>query len=142
MRIPLDIIKVQKSVRTTALIDSEATHSFISPRLVKKHHWKVKKLRKPMPVYNADATQNIEGEIHFKVPLYFRIGHKLMFQYFYVTNIESDDLVLGMTWLQRYNPMISWVDKKVRFREGSTVIVPDAPKPISPDWVAQQTIRA
>ena len=49
-----------------------------------------------MPVYNADATQNIEEEIHFKVPLYFKIGRKLMFQYFYVTNIEDDDLVLDM----------------------------------------------
>ena len=89
-----------------------------------------------MPVYNADATQNIEGEIHFKVPLYFKIEHKLMFQYFYVTSVGDDNLVLGMTWLQQYNLIISWVNKKVCFQEENIITVSDAFKLISPEWIA------
>lgn len=138
MRIPIEVIKVRTTVRILALLDSGATHSFISPRLVEQHRWKTEKLRKPMQVFNADASQNSDGTIQYKVPLYFRIGRKVMFQNFYITNIGDDDLVLGMTWLQRYDPMVSWVDKKIRFPDGTNERSPDAPKPITAEWAANK----
>lgn len=100
-----------------ALIDSGATHCFISPRLVREKKWAKFELRRPMTVYNADSTTNKAGQIMHYVPLFFSVGTKVMRTDFLLTNIGQENIILGMTWLKRYDPNISFKHETLRWRE-------------------------
>ena len=67
-----------------------------------------------MVTHNADGTMNANGLItHMaKVIINLRLGHQetitcLLGKY------ESHKLMLGDDWLQRHNPSIDWVTRKV-----------------------------
>src|SRR5713226_2416645 len=47
-----------------------------------------------------------------------KVGDLLNFtDHFYVTDVGDDKILLGMDWLEKYNPKIDWVKKEVDFYE-------------------------
>jgi hypothetical protein len=39
-----------------------------------------------------------------------------MTEWFYVTMLGDQDLILGLPWLEKQNPMIDWAKKTLEFR--------------------------
>ena len=60
--------------RVTSLVDSGCTKSCIDTGLVERFRIPKKKLRAPMPVYNADGTLNQLGKITEYVEVRMTVG--------------------------------------------------------------------
>ena len=63
LRIPVRISVNNQIIKTTAIIDSGATGSFIDPELVGLAKFPTKKLDRPVKAYNIDRTTNSKGNI-------------------------------------------------------------------------------
>lgn len=95
----------------TALLDSGATENFIAKKTVEKAKCRVRKLKTPMYVKVASGTE-------LKVDGYVRTG-LILGSIHLIMNfriIEMDpDVVLGLPFLQQFDPMINWKRKTLRF---------------------------
>jgi Reverse transcriptase (RNA-dependent DNA polymerase) len=59
-------------------------------------------------VYNVDGTENQGGIISKSCILCVRQGKQQIAQWFYVTNLGQDRVILGYPWLWEFNPEIDW----------------------------------
>ncbi|ESK92067.1 pro-pol protein [Moniliophthora roreri MCA 2997] len=69
------------------------------------------KYARPIPVYNADRTQNIGGPITEKINLKITIGDHVEILSFDVTNLGETNMFIGHEWLKKHNPDINWTTK-------------------------------
>jgi hypothetical protein len=69
----------------------------------------------PIPVYNVDGTQNKIGELREFTELIMRIETHQEKLRFYVSEIGRAKAILGMKWLKKHDPEISWRQGKVSF---------------------------
>lgn len=105
-------------IPATALLDSGASRSFISSRLVKKLGVK--------PVPTAHAVQvtladNRVVDASLCLPrVKLKIGSITTSAALYVLEDMEDDLILGMDWLERENPKADWRRKTILLR-GKTI---------------------
>ena len=100
-------IKIQIQGKTyVTLVDSGASRNYASPDAVVD--WELPYTPELVHLELADgskirSTQKIQGVM-------CRVGQTVSYEDFTVTKLlHGVDLVLGMTWLQRWNPMIDWV---------------------------------
>ena len=56
---------------------------------------------------------NTNGNIKEKCLIMFRIGDKEMTEWFHVTNTGDQNLILGLPWLTKRNPIIDWRRKSL-----------------------------
>jgi len=97
-----------------ALLDSGATATYISPSFIDDHQIPTRKLPLPLYAYNADDTLNATAITHqAKLVCHFQ-GH-VSTEWFYVTDIGSKTMIIGMTWLRSHNPNIDWRAGTVTF---------------------------
>ena len=113
LRIPVRILVNNQIIETTAIIDSGATGSFIDLELVALAEFPIKKLDKQVKAYNVDGTTNSKGNIIWEtnVDLLFpkhRENVRLM-----ILNLGCKQIILGMPWLKRWNPIIDWINKRI-----------------------------
>jgi hypothetical protein len=87
------------TVAGKALIDSGATENFIDYRTAIRWRVKTNDLRRPRKVYNMDGTENQGGIIDKSCVLRVRRGEQQLAQWFYVTNLGQDRIILGYPWL-------------------------------------------
>jgi len=82
----------------------------------------------------VDGTTNKNGLIRLTVSLTLRIGDKDERHNFYVIQCGNEDVILGLPWLHKANPIIDWAS--------GTVELPDA-KPSQPleDAVTQHYFK-
>ncbi|ESK86792.1 hypothetical protein Moror_15137 [Moniliophthora roreri MCA 2997] len=76
---------------------------------IEKHKINTEKYAQPIPVYNTDRTQNIEGPITEKVDLKITIGDHVEILSFDVTNLGETEMFIGHEWLKKHNPDINWM---------------------------------
>ena len=76
-------------------------------------------LKTPIKVRNVDGTYNENGAITERCLIPFRIKDKTMTEWFYVTTIGDQDLILGLPWLEKHNPIINWKEKTLEFQSSS-----------------------
>jgi hypothetical protein len=107
-----------KSIDAQILIDSGVTHSFIHQKILDRNQWKGKPLRKPFNILNTDGSANQAGKIIQELRLPFTIGTTRHQETFYVSNTGRDNVILGMTWLQNYNPQIDWIKQQIQLGDG------------------------
>ena len=116
-------LNLKVSIKTTdtgvvkslnALLDSGATGCFIDRDFVKANSMTTRTLSTPIPVHNADGTINGTGTITEVVDLILRYQNHLERTLFAVTGLGSQDLILGHSWLQKYNPEIDWATGQVK----------------------------
>jgi len=92
-----------------ALVDCGASTLFISKRFVKEKQVRTRKLMKEIPVRNIDGTSNVAGPISCFAELGLKIGdHEEEKAAFMVTDLGSDDVIIGIDWLRYHNPEIDW----------------------------------
>ena len=97
-----------------ALLDSGATATYVSPSFVEDHEIPTQKLNHPTYAYNADDTLNATAITH-RAKLTCWIDGHVSTEWFFVTNIGSKDMIIGMTWLRSHNPEIDWRTGKITF---------------------------
>ena len=103
------------STAIRALLDSGASTIFISSAFVKKHNVTLTHLDTPIPLCNADGSNNAIGRITHEAQLHMTIGNHTEEISASVANTGEDDLILGIDWLKHHNSEIDWNQNQVCF---------------------------
>ena len=67
-----------------------------------------RKLKKPIPLYNIDGSENCDGTVSEVAVLDMTIGTHQEPVVFIVTDIGKEDVIIGLDWLREHNPDIDW----------------------------------
>jgi hypothetical protein len=110
--VPINIGSSKQTVET--LIDSGAGNLFIDQNYAK--NFDINYLDKPVKAYNMDGTENKWGTINTYVNLEFSLGKRKFKERFYVTGLGKQRIILGFSWLHKYNPIINWKKGEVTFK--------------------------
>lgn len=97
-----------------ALLDSGATATYISRTFVQDHGFPTRKIPYPIYAYNADDTLNATAITH-QCKLTCNLKGHISTEWFYITDIGSKTLIIGMTWLRSHNPVINWRSGEISF---------------------------
>ena len=115
---PLIKIKItdanDHSYDVEALLDSGATSLYISKAFVDDHQIPSQKLNYNLYTYNADDTLNSSVITH-QVSFVCHIRKHKSKEQFYVTDLGSKTMIIGMTWLRSHNPVINWRSGSIEF---------------------------
>ena len=95
-------------VLMSALLDSGATTTFISKRLTEKAELKTHRFPVPIPLLNIDGTSNNAGKVTHYTTLQLSIGPHKTKTRFAITDIDDQDIIIGIDWLKQHNPHINW----------------------------------
>jgi hypothetical protein len=113
--IPITNVVNLKVAETKTLIDCGAEGKFVDKSLV---DWrKVKTSKKPIPVKNVDGTLNKSGSLRHKVLVQYDIKNRRFKDWFYVTELGDQKMILGLPWLRVANPQIDWNLGTVEFAD-------------------------
>jgi hypothetical protein len=109
--VPINIGSSKQNVET--LIDS-AGGLFIDQNFAK--NFEINYLDKPVKAYNVDGAENKQGTINAYVNLEFTLGEWKFKEWFYVTGLGKQRIILGFPWLHKYNPIIDWKKREITFK--------------------------
>ena len=107
--------KKLKDSETNALIDSGAQGLFVDESIVELKD--ARRLARPIKVRNVDGTQNRGGSITHEILLSYEIGSQNFTEWFNITDLGDQTMILGIPWLQKHNPMIDWKQKTITLQE-------------------------
>ena len=110
------LIKVETIENTeeiSTLVDCGAKGLFIDKSI--SHKWRKSILKSPIPVRNVNGIFNESGAIRERCLITFTINDRIMTKWFYVTMLGDQDLILGLPWLEKQNPIIDWAKKTLEF---------------------------
>lgn len=97
-----------EGIDVAAMIDSGATSVFVNHQFVDKNKVVTYKLFKPIAVHNVDGTSNKAGYIEKWCRLRLWTGTYNKVVDFLITDLSSEDMILGLPWLREVNPTINW----------------------------------
>jgi hypothetical protein len=101
-----------ETIATTAVIDSGATASYVSWRLIWEHRISTHKLSKPFNLRTVNGSHSKDGQVTDYCILFIKIDQRTMIRKFNITLLsEQDDMLLGYPWLAAIWPDINW-DKR------------------------------
>lgn len=100
-----------KAIKTSALLDSRASATFISRRVVEQMNLRKYQFSWPVPLLNIDRTANVTGTISHYAYLTMAVpqagGHTSR-TVFAITDIDDQDIIISINWLRKHNPIIDW----------------------------------
>ena len=96
------------------LIDCGTGGLFINQNFARK--FKVKNLEELIKAFNVDGTKNNKGTIKSYVDLEFWIEHKKFREWFHVTGLGKQKIILGFPWLNKHNPIINWKKGEIKWQ--------------------------
>jgi len=104
----------EEGVVTKALLDSGASRLVMSEEFARRYKFRRIKLERPVYVRNVDGTLNYVGPIvdTVEVEIFFK-GHKER-TLINVIGGQKWSVILGMPWLEHYNPEIDWKTGEVK----------------------------
>ena len=105
----------EKTVKTQALINCGARGMFIDQNFAQ--NFKIFPLNEPITARNVNGTINKKGTIKSYVELKFKINSRKFREKFYVMGLGKQKIILGFTWLQKYNPLINWKTGKIEWKD-------------------------
>jgi hypothetical protein len=100
-----------------ALVDSGATDNFMNATFANKMGLGLRELPTSKKIYNIDNTTNKSGEIthYLDLDVFTKGIHREM--RFLITDIGSEDILLGYPWLASFEPRFNWrsavIDERV-----------------------------
>jgi hypothetical protein len=108
MRIPVSICTSYFMADKRALVDSGATDNFMNATFANKMGLGLQELPMPKKIYNIDNTTNKSGEIihYLDLDVFTKGIHREM--RFLITDIGSEDILLGYLWLASFEPRFNW----------------------------------
>jgi len=114
LNIGVEKVDMHKGVTVKVLLDSGVIGIFMDKKMVARHGFKLQKLERPVIVRNVDGTNNSgRATIHqVEVNVYYKNYIERIRMN--VCNLGRTDIILGMPWLQVYNPEIDWKTGEVR----------------------------
>ena len=71
-------------------------------------NYKLMEMEKPVKAYNVDGTENKKGTIKYFATLEFSLKEKDFKEWFYVTRLGKQKVILRFPWLKKNNPEINW----------------------------------
>jgi len=92
-------------------VDSGASTTFISKKLVNKLQFKTRRFSQEIPLLNIDGTRNNAGSITHYVELTLAVPHArghISTTIFAMTDIDDQDIIIRIDWLAQHNPRIDW----------------------------------
>jgi hypothetical protein len=107
MHIPVSIRTSYFMADKRALVDSGATDNFMNATFAHEWDW-VKRTPNSQKIFNIDNTTNKSGKImhYLDLDVCAKGIHKEM--RFLITDIGSEDLLLGYPWLATFEPKFNW----------------------------------
>ena len=132
--IPVKILVKNQIIETTAIIDCGATGSFIDPELVALAKFPLRRLNRQVKAYNVDRTTNSKGNIVWETNVNLLFPKHQETVRLMVLNLGRKQIILGMPWLKKWNPIINWVNKRISIPRliGKRDVVPLCECP--PSW--------
>lgn len=118
MTLSISLKKRIGNITTTALLDSGASACFMDKRFAELN--KILLVRKKIPVHCEviDGRPIASGDItHETIPLKVMINgyhHTVVFNIIGLGK-TSEPIILGYSWLEKYNPKIDWSTRQVEF---------------------------
>jgi hypothetical protein len=116
MLLPVAIGMKKQTIETQALLDCRASGEFMNSKFMKFHNILLIKLKKPQITRNADGTQNEKGVVTHKAIIDLNINGKEDPTIFFITGLGKDNMILGLTWLRKHNPIVNWKEGMLRDR--------------------------
>ena len=113
LRIPIKISVNHQIIDTTAIIDCSATGNFIDPGLTSLTEFPLQKLKRPIRAYNVDSTTNSKGNIEWETHVNLLFPKHTENVRLMVLNLGRKQIILGMPWLKKWNPIIDWIAKRI-----------------------------
>jgi hypothetical protein len=117
MHIPVSICTSYFMADKQALVDSGATDNFINATFAARMKLGMKELPTLKKIFNIDNTTNKSGKIthYLDLDVCAKGIHKEMC--FLITDIGSEDILLGYPWLATFEPKFNWrhavIDERV-----------------------------
>jgi hypothetical protein len=105
--IPIMLKGRNKTADIRVLVDC-VHQRYSSVRFVKEKQVWTKNLTNKTPVRNIDGTSNVAGPITRYAELDLKIGDHEEKAAFMITDLGSDDVIIGIDWLRYHNPEIDW----------------------------------
>src|SRR6185295_8851293 len=122
----LRLIGFIKNHSVNILIDGGASRNFIADRCVKKFGLKTLQEDGTGIVILADGSNQPCNLFIRNVPL--KVGIYQDKVTFFVTKLNSYDIILGKPWLKKYNPRINWRTNEIQFTSEDKSIILQAGK--------------
>ena len=111
LRIPVKILVNHQIINTIAIIDCGTMGNFIDPGLTSLTDFPLQKLERPIKAYNVDGTTNPKGNIIWETTVNLHFPKHTENTHLMVLNLGRKQIILGMPWLKKWNPVIDWVAK-------------------------------
>ena len=124
MTFPITLQGKNKTVDTSALIDSGATGNFMDLQLLSRDNFVLIRLPMPILAYNVDGTTNQKGTICWKVRTTLTLGNHSHPIELMILRLNTPQVILGIPWLKKWNPTINW--------SCLSMTLPSFPKPTTP----------
>src|SRR6266581_6246187 len=108
MHIPISIRTSNAMADIKALVDSGATDCFMSENFIRRMKLGKRPLQKPRKIWNINNTANQAGHITHYVDLNIQTNVIRKTIRFLITNIGSEEIVLGYPWMAAFEPQFKW----------------------------------
>ena len=118
MHIPIKLSVGNQTIKTTTIIDYGTIRNFIDLELISLTKFPLQHLKRPINTYNTDGTTNSKGNIIWETQVDVLFAHWRENIWLMVLNLGWRQVILGMSWLQEWNPQINWLAKTLTIPQG------------------------
>ena len=108
-------------ISVTFLVDSGATECFVSTRVVRDHNMKICKKKEKLKIFLADGSVKNTSQCLRNICV--DLGDHVEFLDFFILDLPKYDVILGKSWLDRWNPVVDWKKNRVTLHVGRRTVV-------------------
>ena len=108
-------------IPVTFLVDSGATECFVSTRVVRDHKMKICKKKEKLKIFLADGS--VKNTSQCLLNICVDLGDHVEFLDFFILDLPKYDVILGKSWLDRWNPVVDWKKNQVTLHVGKRTVV-------------------
>jgi len=114
LNIGVEKVDTHEGITVKALLDSGTTGMFMDKKMAAKHGFRLQKLERPVAVKNVDGMNNSGRAITHQVEVNVYYKSHVERMRMDVCDLGKTDVILGILWLQAYNPEINWKTGEVK----------------------------